>query len=90
MLIDIKMNKICSRSRSQWLFENLRRPGHLSPFLQNGRYIWIKFVWNIRRTLMLIGIKIKKKTKKLLTELGDSDCLKIHVNPSKIYVNPGI
>ena len=32
----------------------------------------------------------EKKPKKLLTELGDSDCLKIHVNPSKIYVNPGI
>ena len=39
---------------------------------------------------MLIGIKMKKKTKKLLTELGDSDCLKIHVKPNKIYVNPGI
>ena len=29
MLIGIKMKKICSRSRSQWLFENVRRPGHL-------------------------------------------------------------
>ena len=38
---------------------------------------------------MLIGIKMKKK-QKLLIELGDSDRLKIHVNPSKIYVNPGI
>ena len=37
---------------------------------------------------MLIGIKMKKK--QLLTELGDSDRLKILVNPSKIYVNPGI
>ena len=36
---------------------------------------------------MLIGIKTKKK---LLTELGDSDRLKIHINPSKIYINPGI
>ena len=36
---------------------------------------------------MLIGIKMKKK---LLTELGDDECLKIHVHPSKIYVNPGI
>ena len=36
MLIGIKMKKICSGSRSQWLFENVRRPGHLSPFLQNG------------------------------------------------------
>ena len=35
---------------------------------------------------MLIGVKMKKK----LTELGHSDRLKIHVNPSKIYVNPGI
>ena len=43
MLINIKMKKICSGSRSQWPFENLRgpknnlrRPTHLSPFLQNG------------------------------------------------------
>ena len=36
MLIGIKMKKNCSGSRSQWLFVNLRRPGHLSPFLQNG------------------------------------------------------
>ena len=26
----------------------------------------------------------------MLTELGHCDRLKIHVNPSKIYVNPGI
>ena len=35
---------------------------------------------------MLIGIKIKKNIK----ELGHSDRLKIYVNPSKSYVNPGI
>ena len=35
---------------------------------------------------MLIGIKMKKS----VAELGHSDCLKIHVNPSKIYVSPGI
>ena len=35
MLIDIKMNTI-SGIRSQWPFEPLRRPWHLSPFLQNG------------------------------------------------------
>ena len=34
---------------------------------------------------MLIDIK-----KKIVTELGHCDCLKIYVNPSKIYVNPGI
>ena len=33
MLIGIKMKKICLEIRSQWPFENLRRPGHLSPFL---------------------------------------------------------
>ena len=37
---------------------------------------------------MLIGIKMIKKKK--LTELGHSEGLKIYVNPSKIYVNPGI
>ena len=37
MLIGIKMKKICRGSRLQWLFENLRQPGHLSPFLQNGQ-----------------------------------------------------
>ena len=36
---------------------------------------------------MLIDIKMKKKS---IAELGHSDHLKIHVNPSKIYVNPGI
>ena len=35
---------------------------------------------------MLIGIKMKK----IITELGHSDRLKIYVSPSKIYVNPGI
>ena len=36
---------------------------------------------------MLIDIKMKRK---MLTELGHSDRVRIHVNPSKIYVNPGI
>ena len=35
---------------------------------------------------MLIDIKMKK----IITELGHSDRLKIYVNPSKIYVNPGM
>ena len=35
---------------------------------------------------MLIDIKMKN----IVTELGHSDCLKIYVNPSKIYVDPGI
>ena len=35
---------------------------------------------------MLIGIQIKKN----VAESGHSDRLKSHVNPSKIYVNPGI
>ena len=37
-------------------------------------------------TLMLNGIKMKKN----YSELGHSDRLKIYVNHSKIYVNPGI
>ena len=36
---------------------------------------------------MLIGIKMKKK---IIIELGHSEILKIYVNPSKIYVSPGI
>ena len=36
---------------------------------------------------MLIDIKMKKKS---IAELAHSDRLKIQVNPSKIYVNPGI
>ena len=36
---------------------------------------------------MLIGIKMKKK---IVTELGHSEGLKIYVSPNKIYVNPGI
>ena len=39
---------------------------------------------------MLIDIKMKKKKKKIITELGHSEGLKIYINPSKIYVNPGI
>ena len=35
---------------------------------------------------MFIDIKIKKS----VVESGHSDRLKIHVNPSKIYVNSGI
>ena len=34
---------------------------------------------------MLIDIK-----KKSIAELGHSDRLKVYINPSKIYVNPGI
>ena len=51
----------------------------------HGKFGW-NFVWSISRTLMLIGIKIKKN----ITELGHSDCLNIYVNPSKIYINLGI
>ena len=36
---------------------------------------------------MLIRIKTKKK---IVTELGHSEGLKIYFNHSKIYVNPGI
>ena len=39
------------------------------------------------RTLVLTDIKMKKK---IITEYGHSDYLNIYVNPSKIYVNPGI
>ena len=39
------------------------------------------------RTLMFIGIKMKKKH---VTELGHSYRLKIYVKLSKSYVNPGI
>ena len=36
--------------------------------------------------MKLIYIKMEKN----IIELGHSDCLKIYVNPSKIYVKPGI
>ena len=36
---------------------------------------------------MLSDIKMKKKS---VAELGHSDRLKIYINPSKIYVSPGI
>ena len=35
---------------------------------------------------MISDIKIKKKT---VAELSDNDRLKIYVDPSKIYVDPG-
>ena len=47
MLIDIKMKKICSRIRSHWLFENLRRPTHLSPFLQNGEVYLAEILYGV-------------------------------------------
>ena len=34
--------------------------------------------------------KKKKKKKKTVTILGNDDGLKIYVNPSKIYIDPGI
>ena len=50
-----------------------------------GIFGW-NFVWNISRTLMLIDIKMKKN----ITELGHSDRLKMYINPSKMYIDPGI
>ena len=38
------------------------------------------------RTLMLIDIKMKKS----VAEWGHNGCLKIYVNPKKIYVDPSI
>ena len=66
------------RFMSSWAFKSIS-PKWL------GMFGWI-FVWSISKTLMLIDMKIKK----FITELGYSDRLKIHVNPSKIYINPGI
>ena len=43
--------------------------------------IWLNFFLSISKTLMFIGIKMKK----IVTELGHSEGL----NPSKINVNPG-
>ena len=45
------------------------------------------FLCSISGTLVLTDIKMKKKK---ITELGHSDGLKIYINPSKIYVYPGI
>ena len=68
MLIDIKMKKFCSRIRSLWSFENT---SILKNFTSTHAFKSISpkclgilgwnFVWSISRTLMLIGIKIKKK-----------------------------
>ena len=59
-----------------------KQPPISTPRVARGRYIWLKFVWSISRTLMLIGIK-------MFTELGHRDHYKSFVNPSKINVNPG-
>ena len=37
-----------------------------------------------------IKMQKKKKKKKTVTILGNDDGLKIYVNPSKIYIDPGI
>ena len=47
MLIDIRMKKICSGIRSQWLFENLRRSRHLSPFFQNSLVYLAEIVYGV-------------------------------------------
>ena len=89
-------NFICSFSLIKFKrAENSRWPPLLkiakllkSPFSpkQLGIFSW-NFVWTISRTLILIDVKMKKKS---VAELDHSDRLKIHVNPSKIYINPGI
>ena len=67
MLNDIKMRIICSGIRSQWPFENLRRPkkiyddpGIEDHFSKMARYIWLNFVLSSSRNLLLIDIKMKK------------------------------
>ena len=50
-----------------------------------GIFGW-NFVWNINGILVLTDIKMKKN----VTEWGHSDRLKIYINSSKIYVDPGI
>ena len=47
--------------------------------------IWLKIFLSISKTLMFIGIKMKKNCYRI----GHSEGLKMYVNPSKIYVNPG-
>ena len=47
MVTDSKMKKICSGIRSQWPFENLRRPTHLSPFLQNGLVYFAEILYGV-------------------------------------------
>ena len=47
MLIDMKMKKICSGIRSQWSFENLHGPVHLSPFLQNGQVYLAEILYGV-------------------------------------------
>ena len=59
--------------------KKLGRPWQLSPFLQNG---WVY--------LAEILYSWYQNEINLLTEFSHSDGLKIHVNPSKIYINPGI
>ena len=56
-------------------------------FSRTDGYIWLIIVLSISRTLMLINIKIKKKS---LAELGHNGRLKIYVDPKKIYVDPSI
>ena len=50
------------------------------------RYIWLKFCIEYKYDL---DVDWYQNEKKILTELGHSDHLKICVNSSKIYVSPG-
>ena len=54
-------------------------PEQLSIFAWN-------FVWSINMTLMLINIKWKKS----VAELGHNGCLKIYVDPKKLFVDERI
>ena len=63
--------------------KNLRQPWDLSPFLQNG-LVYLAEIWSISGTLVLTDMKMKKICNRI------SDRLKIYINPSKIYVHPGV
>ena len=50
-------------------------------------YNWLKLCMEYKKVL---NVDWYQNEKRLVTELGHSDRLKIYVNPSKIYINPGI
>ena len=88
MLIDIKLKTICSgigHNGPLKIYVDPKKITSTHPFKSiSPKWLSIfgwNFVWSISRTLMLIGIKMKKNYNRPF---------KIYVYPSKIHVNPDI
>ena len=56
-------------------------------FSRMARHIWLKFCMKYKYDLDVDWYQNEKKS---VSELGHNGCLKIYVDPKKIYVDPRI